>query len=63
MNLFLKIKKEYIEYLYEIINNNELGITYKGLIDKNKLDLLQNIDDPSFIFRKFNKLSLCRRWN
>ena len=28
-----KNKKEYIEYLYEILNNNELGITYKGLID------------------------------
>ena len=33
-----KNKKEYIEYLYEILNNNELGITYKGLIDKNELD-------------------------
>lgn len=37
-----KSKKEYLEYLNAILNNNNIGIVYKKQIDKEKLEELSN---------------------
>ena len=34
-----KSNKEYLNYLNEILNNNEIGIKYKEQIDKQELEM------------------------
>ena len=41
-----KNKQEYIDYLYDILSNNCVGVIYKGLMDKNDLD---NIKDDYLV--------------
>ena len=36
-----KSNKEYLNYLNEILNNNEIGIKYKEQIDKRELEKLE----------------------
>jgi len=48
-----KSSKDYIEYLYEILQNNEIGFIYKEAITKQKLDKLQ---EDYFVFSN-NKIA------